>query len=878
MANSIDTDGDGIVTFMDLRKLGPMNRTFFSSGFRSSPIYTKYGLKPNQTVFKGEDNINMKIAWYEFLRDVKKDPRVIGTILDQKSIPTVEEYAKLWEQEKLEKKRKQDAAQAAQAQNTRVANEDGTENTYNINSPTSNDLTSPSQTVEEPTTEENNLSAEDIPLLLMTGMTTSMSAPKQVETFKEGYGKDRFCLSFGYDYNKGIVELKEAMAKYPDSPVVLYSAGAQHTETVAKKIKIKDNLYVLEGYNSGPKGGTANKIKRSISLGIPPQNIVTGPTMARGKSTLSQFNIQGATDTPQSPTKTNHYNALIFLGKILAQKYPPPVIEEKIEEEDVAYLPSPRFSIYTTNSNVTGEIRFYALQDGYYGEAYLTNFPEDYVQNYILGTSPISEPNYEELKKESLLQAQEFLDSLKTNEMDFGTIEEGTKPKMVCFKGTVLDKSTRKPISGATVYINSDNKEKTNTQTDGTFLLNVEVQNTEEELQQLNFVGPPVEPDVLSLEDFISNFSPPLEITVAAKNYSPSDPKSVIARDGKYKTLVGFIQLVPIEEVIKKEEMNLKSLTPIQEKEAQKGNKRDAISSILKKVFKTIQDRLIPALLKMIASFGIAKFNESVLENIDQLPKICPPDIEALNGVIEKKNKLTKQLNNLYKNINRVNKMLDIPIKTINIAGKVVTGVDIGFKILSNIPSTTFTPIPTGAVLILKDIIEKMKDLIDFMEGKLGSGGIKLKLILEELKKVLLLLSVLDALIESCARQLAESDGDGDGDSTGDGDGDGSNDGDGNNNNNSGLLNQESISNELLASTEDQALQGSRVANNVNGFTFSVATVNNSTIDGYTRRQALARNAQGVILLRGEPSFSSNDQILIDELIFYIQQNDLKAE
>ena len=40
-----------------------------------------------------------------------------------------------------------------------------------------------------------------------------------------------------------------------------------------------------------------------------------------------------------------------------------------------------------------------------------------------------------------------------------------------------------------------------------------------------------------------------------------------------------------------------------------------------------------------------------------------------------------------------------------------------------------------------------------------------------------------------------------------------------------------------------------------------------------SRRQALARNAQGVILLRGEPSFSSHDQILIDELIFYIQQN-----
>ena len=31
-------------------------------------------------------------------------------------------------------------------------------------------------------------------------------------------------------------------------------------------------------------------------------------------------------------------------------------------------------------------------------------------------------------------------------------------------------------------------------------------------------------------------------------------------------------------------------------------------------------------------------------------------------------------------------------------------------------------------------------------------------------------------------------------------------------------------------------------------------------------------------MLQGEPSYSSNDQILIDELVFYIQQNDLKAD
>ena len=44
------------------------------------------------------------------------------------------------------------------------------------------------------------------------------------------------------------------------------------------------------------------------------------------------------------------------------------------------------------------------------------------------------------------------------------------------------------------------------------------------------------------------------------------------------------------------------------------------------------------------------------------------------------------------------------------------------------------------------------------------------------------------------------------------------------------------------------------------------------------RRRAIARNKNGVVMLKGEYSFSSIDQILIDELVFYIQQNDLRAE
>ena len=62
----------------------------------------------------------------------------------------------------------------------------------------------------------------------------------------------------------------------------------------------------------------------------------------------------------------------------------------------------------------------------------------------------------------------------------------------------------------------------------------------------------------------------------------------------------------------------------------------------------------------------------------------------------------------------------------------------------------------------------------------------------------------------------------------------------------------------------------------VNGFSFDVET--EITTSNLKRVRAIAKNVQGVILLRGEYSYSSSNKILIDELVFYIQQNNLKAD
>jgi hypothetical protein len=87
---------------------------------------------------------------------------------------------------------------------------------------------------------------------------------------------------------------------------------------------------------------------------------------------------------------------------------------------------------------------------------------------------------------------------------------------------------------------------------------------------------------------------------------------------------------------------------------------------------------------------------------------------------------------------------------------------------------------------------------------------------------------------------------------------------------------QEKIAFELNQLTQQQSNQLDPVVTNVNGFEMGVET--EITEKPLKRRRALARNKQGVVMLKGEWSFSSIDQILIDELVFYIQQNNLKAD
>ena len=90
-------------------------------------------------------------------------------------------------------------------------------------------------------------------------------------------------------------------------------------------------------------------------------------------------------------------------------------------------------------------------------------------------------------------------------------------------------------------------------------------------------------------------------------------------------------------------------------------------------------------------------------------------------------------------------------------------------------------------------------------------------------------------------------------------------------------LGLEVINQELLDLAEEEEDDGNPIISSTNGFFFSVETDDSNPVGTLKRRRAIAKDARGVTLLKGELSFSSSDQVLIDELIFYIQQNNLKA-
>ena len=305
-----------------------------------------------------------------------------------------------------------------------------------------------------------------------------------------------------------------------------------------------------------------------------------------------------------------------------------------------------------------------------------------------------------------------------------------------------------------------------------------------------------------------------------------------------------------------------------------------AQSKLLSDLNKRVTLTLIPFILKLIKdNFGIGDPSAVLGKGLEELNITCPANLEALNEVIKLKNKATKQLNNLYKSLENIKVAVETADKILsaaNIAASTISALVLALPTIPFAPPlagpiTTKLPVPKPTRVDQKTVLEVIADILSKMNIISSSILLILTILLKTLKEVLDLMGLLDQLVQKCYTDMGDTNEGGTGD-MGD-----TNEGGTGNNSGMGLIAQEQISSDLLASTQEQSNQGSPVVTNANGFDMSVVEVQGGTNNQLKRRQAIARNADGVIMLRGEPSFSSNDQILIDELVFFINMNNLKA-
>ena len=259
-----------------------------------------------------------------------------------------------------------------------------------------------------------------------------------------------------------------------------------------------------------------------------------------------------------------------------------------------------------------------------------------------------------------------------------------------------------------------------------------------------------------------------------------------------------------------------------------------------------IKTKTIPMAVGILIAFGISKLSQSNR-------KTCPTP-EELEELIRKRNRLVRQLNQIFAKI-VASTALAIAFKTLSATLK---GVSISLDAIP-LPQAIGTP-PSkdfGGLIFaqtysttakLRTLTLQIKELEKSSDELSKATLVALVFLIAAAATVIILLKGLDKLMQECAEE-------------------------------NGVTQVELtvINQELLDLSQEQEEDGNPVVKNINGFIMAVVTDNKNPVGSLKRRYAIAKNTRGVVQLKGEPSFSASDQILIDELVFYIQQNDLKA-
>ena len=288
------------------------------------------------------------------------------------------------------------------------------------------------------------------------------------------------------------------------------------------------------------------------------------------------------------------------------------------------------------------------------------------------------------------------------------------------------------------------------------------------------------------------------------------------------------------------------------------------ISSVFAKQKENLKRVMLPTILAIISSFGPSIINSILSNKKNALDDTVCPDPEKIKLAIRKRNKLVRDLNRSYKIVRTVSKIL-------NVTGALLIGLRIGLgilQVLTTIPTTPFTPFGLKAFYsgliekgfkISEKTLEKAGIAVTILSILAGTIGVVLGAIIDLLNK-------LDFMLQSCSQEEVET-------TLPDGT----------------VVRRPAVSfieinQELNTYVDSSTGQVEDIIDPLTdkpypykGFTFEIK--NDISQDfRYPKRYAIARNIQGIQVLRSESSFASSPEILIEELKFVIDRDNLRAD
>ena len=235
-----------------------------------------------------------------------------------------------------------------------------------------------------------------------------------------------------------------------------------------------------------------------------------------------------------------------------------------------------------------------------------------------------------------------------------------------------------------------------------------------------------------------------------------------------------------------------------------------------------------------------AQVQNRVLETVSKFANQCPPDKE-LRKIIKIRDNLLKAINGLEKRLNTFKSLADK-------LGPAITAARIAIKTITSVPTPTvlqFVPdpgalvkgVPFSALTKLSDKLITLNKLLDSLEGdKEGILGV-ISSVSSTITSLKQRLSILDNAIEACSKKSPDL---------------------------PGIVAQ-------AQPPQNTGSEGTPLDPNYYYKGYELAIIQDPNSPAIApKRYAIAKDSRGVVVLKGQSSFSSDTQVLLDEIKFRI--------